>query len=430
MLSLLEREALLCGADLLLEHAEAMMPEGSSEAPFAIAMGRMRPLERVQIYVTSEQRWNAGNSTACVWRVFDFPVPSFLNRVRLWQLALGAHGVATEPDVELEALAGRYALTGGAIHRACTDAVRSMEIGETGMRSLSSRDLESAARGQSSHGLRRFAQKVDVRAAWESLVVPRHILRQLRDVCTAERYRQTVYGKWGFDQRLTSGKGLNVLFCGSSGTGKTMAAGIVARELSLDLYRIDLSIVVSKYIGETEKQLSLIFREAKASNAALFFDEADALFGKRSEVKDAHDRYANIEVAYLLQKMEEYDGIVILATNLRRNMDDAFSRRLQHVIEFPFPDAEHRERIWRSILPPAAPVASDIDFGFLGRQFELSGGNIRNVALASAFFAAEEGTPIRMEHCVVATALEMQKTGKLPSRAEFRDYYDLIRARI
>jgi hypothetical protein len=430
MLSLLQREALLCGADLLLEHAEAMMPEGPSEAPFAIAMRRMLPLDRVQIYVASEHRWNAGNSAAGVWRVFDFPVPSFLNRVKLWELALSVHGIATDTDLDLESLAGRYALTGGAIHRACEDAVRNMEIGVTGMSMLSICSLESAARGQSSHGLRRFAQKVDVRAGWESLVVPRHILRQLRDVCTAERYRQTVYGKWGFDQRLTSGKGLNVLFCGSSGTGKTMAAGIVARELGLDLYRIDLSIVVSKYIGETEKQLSLIFREAKTSNAALFFDEADALFGKRSEVKDAHDRYANIEVAYLLQKMEEYEGIVILATNLRRNMDDAFSRRLQHVIEFPFPDAEHRERIWRSILPPAAPVAPDIDFAFLGRQFELSGGNIRNVALASAFYAAEEGTPIRMEHCVMATALEMQKTGKLPSRAEFRDYYDLIRTRI
>jgi SpoVK/Ycf46/Vps4 family AAA+-type ATPase len=161
----------------------------------------------------------------------------------------------------------------------------------------------------------------------------------------------------------------------------------------------------------------------------LLFDEADALFGKRSEVKDAHDRYANVEVAYLLQKMEEYEGIVILATNLRRNMDDAFTRRMQHIIEFPFPDADHRERIWRGILPPAAPVAKDLDFNFLARQFELAGGNIRNIALAAAFLAAEEGTAIRMEHCVIATALELQKTGKLPSRSEFRDYYELIRTR-
>jgi SpoVK/Ycf46/Vps4 family AAA+-type ATPase len=209
-----------------------------------------------------------------------------------------------------------------------------------------------------------------------------------------------------------------------------MAAGILARELGRDLYRIDLSIVVSKYIGETEKQLSLIFREAKSSNAMLFFDEADALFGKRSEVKDAHDRYANVEIAYLLQKMEEYEGIVILATNLRRNMDEAFSRRMHHIVEFPFPDAEHREKIWRSILPPAAPVAGDLNFGFLARQFELAGGSIRNIALAAAFLAAEEKSPIRMEHFIVCTALELQKSGKLPSRSDFRDYYDLIRSRV
>ncbi len=254
-------------------------------------------------------------------------------------------------------------------------------------------------------------------------------MRQLRDVCASEKYRQVVYATWGFDQRLTLGKGLNTLFCGSSGTGKTMAAGILAGELGLDLYKIDLSIVVSKYIGETEKQLSQVFREARSSNAILFFDEADALFGKRSEVKDAHDRYANVEVAYLLQKMEEYEGIVILATNFRKNMDDAFTRRMHHIVEFPFPDAEYRERIWKGIIPAGAPLAGDVDFGFLARQFELAGGNIRNVAVAAAFLAAEEGCPICMEHFIVATARELQKTGKLPSRSEFREYYELIRAR-
>jgi SpoVK/Ycf46/Vps4 family AAA+-type ATPase len=289
--------------------------------------------------------------------------------------------------------------------------------------------LEAAARSQSNHGLRRLAQKISTHHDWPALVLPSHALRQLRDVCSAEKYRQVVYAQWGFDQRLIMGKGLNTLFCGASGTGKTMAAGILARELGLDLYKIDLSIVVSKYIGETEKQLSQIFREAASSNAILFFDEADALFGKRSEVKDAHDRYANVEVAYLLQKMEEYEGIVILATNFRKNMDDAFTRRMHHIVEFPFPDAEYRERIWKNIIPSRAPLAGDVDFGFLARQFELAGGNIRNVAVAAAFLAAEEGSPMRMEHFIVATARELQKVGKLPSRSEFRDYYELIRAR-
>ena len=199
------------------------------------------------------------------------------------------------------------------------------------------------------------------------------------------------------------------------------------RVLERDLYKIDLSNVVSKYIGETEKNLSRIFREAQASNAILFFDEADALFGKRSEVKDAHDRYANIEVAYLLQQMEEYRGIVILATNLSKNIDDAFARRMQHSIEFPLPDVVSRERIWRGMFPASAPLAKDIDFGFLARQFELAGGNIRNIVLAGALLAAEEGKgSIRMEHLVVAVARELQKLGKMPSQANFRHYYELI----
>ena len=428
--ALLQREAILSGADLFLEHAEALITENSVVDPVGAALERLQPVPGVRIFITGEAPWPNTGWRKCAWRSFDFPVPSFSDRAKLWQEALRTHGAAHVPDIDVELLANRFALTGGAIHQACAEMVQGMEIRDGSEGGPASRDLEAAARAQSTHGLRRFAQKVHARASWDSLVLPPRILRQLHDVCTAERHRHTVYIRWGFDERLTSGKGLNVLFCGSSGTGKTMAAGVLAGELGLDLYRIDLSIVVSKYIGETEKQLSLIFREAKTSNAVLFFDEADALFGKRSEVKDAHDRYANVETAYLLQKMEEYEGIVILATNLRRNMDDAFTRRMGHIIDFPFPDAEHRERIWKKILPPSAPVANDLDFGFLARQFELAGGNIRNIALASAFLAAEEGAAIRMEHCIVATALEMQKTGKLPSRAEFRDYYDLIRSHV
>jgi SpoVK/Ycf46/Vps4 family AAA+-type ATPase len=205
-----------------------------------------------------------------------------------------------------------------------------------------------------------------------------------------------------------------------------MAAGILAKELGLDIYKIDLSSVVSKYIGETEKQLSQIFREAQTSNAILLFYEADALFGKRSEVKDAHDRYANVETAYLLQKMEEYEGIVVLTTNFRKNIDDAFARRMHHMVEFSFPDAAHRLPIWKGLIPAGAQLADGVDFGFLARQFELAGGNIRNVVLAGAFLAAEDGGAIRMDHLILATAREMQKLGKLPSRSEFREYFDII----
>jgi SpoVK/Ycf46/Vps4 family AAA+-type ATPase len=202
---------------------------------------------------------------------------------------------------------------------------------------------------------------------------------------------------------------------------------VLARDLGLDLFRIDLATIVSKYIGETEKNLDRIFDAADGSNAILFFDEADALFGKRSEVRDSHDRYANLEVAYLLQKMESYAGAVILATNFRQNMDEAFLRRLDFVIDFPFPEAEDRQRIWRLLLPDAAPVAEDVDVEFLAAQFKLSGGGIRNASLAAAFLAADDGGRIGMRHLVRAVALEYGKLGRLTLEADFERFHELVR---
>jgi SpoVK/Ycf46/Vps4 family AAA+-type ATPase len=231
---------------------------------------------------------------------------------------------------------------------------------------------------------------------------------------------------WGFDRKLALGKGINVLFAGPSGTGKTMAAEIISHELRLELYKIDLSGVVSKYIGETEKNLSRIFTVAESSNAILFFDEADALFGKRSEVRDAHDRYANVEISYLLQRMEEYAGIVILATNLRKNMDDAFVRRMHFSIDFPFPNEKQRRRIWEKIWPAATPRSPALDMDFMARRFEMTGGNIRNIALTAAFFAAEEESAITMMHLIRATQREYQKMGKVVLAEEFGAYAGLV----
>ena len=197
-----------------------------------------------------------------------------------------------------------------------------------------------------------------------------------------------------------------------------MAAEIIANELALDLYKIDLSGVVSKYIGETEKNLERIFAAAETANAILFFDEADALFGKRSDVSDAHDRYANIEISYLLQRMEEYDGVAILATNLRQHLDDAFLRRLAFAIHFPFPDVDHRRRIWAGVWPPETPLADDVDVEFLAERCKLSGGNIKNVALAAAFFAAAEQSPVMMKHLLQAVRREYQKIGKVFDETE------------
>jgi SpoVK/Ycf46/Vps4 family AAA+-type ATPase len=205
-----------------------------------------------------------------------------------------------------------------------------------------------------------------------------------------------------------------------------MAADVLAGELELDLYKIDLATVVSKYIGETEKNLERVFVAAESANAVLFFDEADAIFGKRSEVRDAHDRYANIEIAYLLQRMEQYDGIAILATNLRENLDDAFLRRLHFIIEFPMPDAAHRERMWRQFLPTEAPVDGSIDYSFLARQFRLAGGNIKNIVLSAAFLAAASGDRIGMPHLIRATWREHQKMGRVLSEVDIGDYATVL----
>ncbi|MBP7689761.1 MAG: ATP-binding protein, partial [Thermoflexales bacterium] len=218
---------------------------------------------------------------------------------------------------------------------------------------------------------------------------------------------------WGVGEKLASSSGVTVLFSGPPGTGKTMAAEVIAAELELDLYKIDLSTVVNKYIGETEKNLGRIFDEAASSNAILFFDEADAIFGKRSEVKDSHDRYANIEISYLLQRMEAYDGVTVLATNLRANMDEAFKRRLQFAVDFPFPDEAYRQRIWQTLFPPGVPRAADLDLGLMAKRFKLAGGNIRNIIISAAYLAAANGGIVNMDHLMHGARRELQKMGRL-----------------
>lgn len=427
-LSLLGREALLQGANLHLALAQSPPNQDPAQQQAPLVFPSSLLSTHFLVSLGSESPHSAaGPALGCRSLAFEFPVPSVAARIRVWDEAVAAGNGGRTTDLDMAALAGKFVLTGGEIRSACRHAKdRALLRGAAGG-AVAMADLEAAARGQSNQTLRRLAQKVSPTCRWSDLVLPPRAIQQLREVCATEKHRHLVYSTWGFDRRLSLGKGLNVLFHGSSGTGKTMAASILAQELGLDLYKIDLSTVVSKYIGETEKQLSQIFREAQSSNASLFFDEADALFGKRSEVKDAHDRYANIEVGYLLQKMEEYEGIVILATNFRKNMDEAFTRRMHFIIEFPFPDAPNRERIWKTLIPLDAPLADDVNFAFLARQFELAGGNIRNVALAAAFLAAAEGSPIRMEHFILATARELQKLGRMPSRTEFREYYDLTR---
>ena len=272
-----------------------------------------------------------------------------------------------------------------------------------------------------------LAQVVDPVYDWDDIVLPAANRRHLREVAAQIRHRGTVYGDWAFEERFTLGKGLLVLFTGPSGTGKTMAAEVIANDAELDLFKVDLSQIVDKYVGETEKNLGRVFDGAAGSDAILLFDEADALFGKRSEVRDARDRYANVEVNYLLQRVEEHDGTVILTTNLRKNMDEAFLRRIHLRVDFPFPDEPARKAIWASIFPAATPVA-DLDFDFLS-TLSLAGGNIKNVALTAAFMAADDGDSVEMCHVVRAVQREFQKAGTLVEPEAFGDYQDLLRGR-
>jgi SpoVK/Ycf46/Vps4 family AAA+-type ATPase len=235
----------------------------------------------------------------------------------------------------------------------------------------------------------------------------------LREIINTVKGRPKVLLEWGVGQKLASSSGVPILFSGPPGTGKTMAAEIIAGELGLDLYKIDLSSIVSKYIGETEKNMERIFSEAESSNAILFFDEADALFGKRSEVRDSHDRYANIEISYLLQRMEAYDGVTILATNLRANLDEAFTRRLQFAVSFPFPDEPDRLRIWKALFPPDLPRDTNIDLPLLARRFKLPGGNIRNIIVNAAYLASADGGLVSMNHIFHSIHREYQKLGRL-----------------
>lgn len=346
-----------------------------------------------------------------------FDSPSFAQRRALWQEALIRCGAA--PGIDATSVAGRFRLEPGQIQDAVRDACHRAAQRSPGECPITIDDLFAAARARSGERLRGQAVKIEPRHSWDDLVLPEDQVAQLHELCDQIKYRHVVLGEWGFEGKLSTGRGLNVLLAGPSGTGKTMAAQVIARDLELDLFKIDLSTIVSKYVGETEKNLERIFGAARNSNAILLFDEADALFGKRSEVRDAHDRYANVEISYLLQKMDEYDGLVILTSNLSKNMDEAFVRRMHFTIEFPFPEQDARRQIWQIVFPAQAPLAAEVNLALLAERFRLTGANIRSVALTAAFLAARDGGVIGMQHLLWATRREYQKMGRLMDEREF-----------
>jgi SpoVK/Ycf46/Vps4 family AAA+-type ATPase len=423
-LALEEAIVLVDGAELLVDEARG------ADAAWCLlrAVAACPTSALVLVRGGEDEGWRA---LATVRRVVEVRCDdaTFDERVAAWRDAARDEAVALS-EAQARRFAGRAALTAGQV-RAAVATARDLAAMSGEVVEPADVDVErvaAAARLASDQALGRVATKVRPRHSWGDLVLPTPTLHRLRELAAAVQQRHVVFDEWGFGERLASGVGIRALFAGASGTGKTMAAGVVAREAGLELYRVDLAGLVSKYIGETEKNLDRLFRAASATNAIVFLDEAEAIMGKRSEVKDAHDRYANIEVAYLLQKLEEHDGIVILATNLKRNIDDAFARRMQYVIDFPRPEAAERERIWRSMFPARAPLASDVDFTYLARQFDLAGGDIRNVALDAAFFAAQDGGVIDMRVVVGALARQLAKQGKTPTGREFGQYQRLLMA--
>jgi len=395
-----EREAMLSNSALLVD---------ADETDVADCMRTLLPfLENVHGILFVSRREPMRACRRLIVR-FDVHKPSSTEQKALWQDALGEE--FHQLNGKIDDVVVQFNLGPSGIQAACAEL--DLYIGDK--TDLSSK-LWEACRVQSRTRLDDLAQRIQPAATWEDLVLPEAQREILREIAIHVRQRTKVYEAWGFVTKGQRGLGISALFAGSSGTGKTMAAEVLASELSLDLYRIDLSSVVSKYIGETEKNLRRVFDTAEESGAILLFDEADALFGKRSEVKDSHDRYANIEVSYLLQRMEAYRGLAILTTNMKESLDPAFLRRIRFVVQFPFPDAAHRAEIWRRIFPSATPT-EELDLPKLSR-LNVAGGNIRNVALNAAFLAADANEPVRMTHLLRAARSEYAKLEKPLTESE------------
>jgi ATP-dependent 26S proteasome regulatory subunit len=356
----------------------------------------------------------------------DFEGWTAEDRALLWVEALA--GRAGPPaGLDVDGLASRFRLTPGQIAGA---AARADEAAMIGGRPLAPTDVFEAAREQSRTGVGRLAVRVDARASWDDVVLPDETLEELQSVVRSVRYRDVVFERWGFGRHTAGGRGIVALFSGPPGTGKTLSAEVVAVELELDLYRIELSAVVSKYIGETSSNLRRVFEAARDVDAMLLFDECDALFGKRSEVKDSHDRYANTDIAYLLQAVEAHastGGPVILCTNRIGDLDGAFLRRIQHVVEFPLPKSVAlRRALFERHLAPGVPLAPDLDLDFLAENFELAGGDVRNAVLDATLRAAGGGEPLAMQHLVQALARQLRKRGTTPTPSHFKQYYALL----
>lgn len=418
--SLLKREAMLTDAILFVSGLNPSATEETAARSFVEALTDYPGT----IVIASESALLAVIAGSDRFLTIPFALPAYDTRQEMWERLTTEAGIALSTDT-LAVLANNFQLAPEQIEAAVKTARQRLEWRITASGNLSAEDIAAeflaAARGQTGLELAALTSKLKPVNRWPDIVLPEDTIAQLKEICQRVTHSHAVLDRGGFGKKLSAGKGIAVLFAGPSGTGKTMAAEVIANELGLDLFRIDLSSVVSKYIGETEKNLERIFNAAMRSNSVLLFDEADSLFGKRSAVNDAHDRYANVEISYLLQKMEQYEGITILTSNLRGNIDEGFWRRLAFTVHFPFPEESTRLEIWKRIWPAETEVDPDVDFAKLAHRFSLSGGNIRNIGLSAAFLAAAESRPVQMADILHATRREYTKVGKSLTDAELED---------
>ncbi|MFD3790724.1 ATP-binding protein [Streptomyces cyaneofuscatus] len=417
----LAAEARLAHGGVVLGPLEALAPERPEGARLLASL--CAAVSGTPLIAYGKKNWDP------LW-TRDSPVPVAVlppgpaGAARRWRQALAeaARSVGlpdaqapADDDPLIEATAS-YRLDSDQLRKAATVASR-LAVQE--QRPVHPDDLRTAVRAQNGAGLERLARRIEPAVGWDDLVLPPGTRTQLTELALRARHREQVLGQWGMRPGGGRGRGVIALFAGESGTGKTMSAEVVARELGMELYVVDLSTVVDKYIGETEKNLERIFVEASDVNGILLFDEADAIFGKRSQVKDAHDKHANVESAYLLQRMESFDGIAVLTTNLRANLDEAFTRRLDVIAEFPMPDAEQRLALWDRCLGTSIPRDPALDLQFCAARFELAGGSIRACAVTAAYLAAESRAPLAMDQLVTAVLQEYRKLGRLVLESEF-----------
>jgi len=406
LLKIIFREALLSGTLVYFDQFEALFEHENYYLYEPIFLNILKDFSWLA-FCAGKTTWQPQNiPTDCLFLKLSFSRPDYFESHKLWRKNLNE----VDPNLS-EDISKNLACLFNFAPEEVKEIIHLLKVYKLIGYEINRNLIYDICREKVCAKLTQFAQHLKLVYTWEDIVLPQEQLNQLKEICLYYQHQYQVFEKWGFNKRFPS-QGICALFTGPSGTGKTMASSIIANELGLDLYRIELSRIVSKYIGETEKNLAQIFDAAENSGVILFFDEADALFGKRTEIKDAHDRYANIEISYLLQRIEEYNGLIILASNFRRNIDEAFIRRMHFIVEFPFPDEKMREKIWRKIFPAEAPLDKNIDFELLAKKFKLSGGNIRNIALAAAVYAAEDNEKITIKHIMKGIKRELQKMGK------------------